>query len=126
MRLSPSRSRLALALALVALFAFSGPGVVVAHADSDLAPSADQLFGGVGARSVPLPAGAGCEPGSLERAQQQRQQIGARIAELMKADGDDPGRALRNGHGYAADRDPMFELRRVEAEAARLRAASRR
>lgn len=118
-------SRFAVALALAFLFAFSGPGVGVARADADLAPSADELFGSASpARVVPLPTGAACNPASVERAQERRRQIGQQLAELMmRDDGDGPGRALRNGHGYQMRRDPMFELRRVEAEAARQRAA---
>ncbi len=124
MRQSPAHPKLAVAFALVALFAFSGPGVVVAHAESDLAPSARELFSGNAARQVSLPVAAACDPASLEQAQQRRQVIAARLAELMlRDDGDGPGRALPNGYGYAAPRNVMLELERIQREAARLRAA---
>ena len=122
MRLSTAHSKLAGAFALAALFALSGPGVVVAHAESDLAPSASELFGG-NARRLSLPTGAACDPAAVEQARAQRQQIGAQIAELMlRDDGDGPGRALRNGYGYALQRNPILELERVQREAAGQRA----
>ena len=122
MRQSPAHPKLAVAFALVALFAFSGPGVVVAHAESDLAPSARELFSGNAARQVSLPVGAVCDPASLEQARTRRQQIGARLAELMfRDDGDGPGRALPNGYGYALQRNPLLELERVQQEALRQR-----
>ena len=59
MRPRPSHKRPVVAFAFAALFALSGTGVVVAHAESDLAPSADELFGGGGvpARQLNLPTG---------------------------------------------------------------------
>lgn len=116
----PSHSRLAAALALAALFAFSGPGVGVAHAERDLAPSADELFG-ARRTSVSGPAVA-CDPARAQAAAVSRRQAAARLTQLMKGDGS--GRALRNGHGYEVQRSPLVQLRRIEAEAAAQRAAA--
>lgn len=118
MSVRPTHSRFVVALAFAATLGLSGPGIVAAHAEPDLAPSASELFGGA-ARKVEVPTGASCNPAIAQAAQDQRKLMAARLAELMmRDDGDGPGRALQNGYGYKVARNPLAQLERIQREAA--------
>jgi hypothetical protein len=128
MSVKPTHSKFVVALALAVLFGLSGPGIVAAHAEPDLAPSASELFGGAenGARKVAVPTGSSCSPAVAEAAMEQRKLMAARLAELMmRDDGDGPGRALQNGYGYKVARNPLAQLEQIQREAARRPRTSR-
>jgi hypothetical protein len=114
-------------LAIGALAALSLPGVRAARAEADLVPPASELFAwNSRSRAAPEPGPVSCSPrtGATPAAVEARRRAAlAQIGELMKA-GPGGGEVL-NGRGYAypSVRDPYQELRRVEIEAARQRAA---
>ncbi len=125
MRLRAFHSRFVVAFALAAVFGLSSPGVVAAEAETGLAPTASELFGG-SARQLSLPSGAACNPAAVEAAKAQRQEVAARLSKLMLMDdGNGPGRALPNGYGYATNRNPIVHLERIQREAARGQRATR-
>ena len=104
-------------MAFAALVALAGPGVGVAHAD-DIAPTAAELFSQPAPAKQAAPAAAAaCDPERSQRRAVARQQAAARLAQLAQAQGAG-GQALRNGMGYAKVRDPLAQMRMIEAEAA--------
>ena len=104
-------------LAFTALVALAGPGVGVAHAN-DIAPTAAELFSQPAPAKQAAPAdAAACDPERAQRRMIARQQAAAQLARLAQAGGAG-GQALRNGMGYPKVRDPLQQMRMIEAEAA--------
>lgn len=123
LRLRTWLDRLPAAAALASLLALSLPGVEVARAGEDLAPSADELFSLKGEAAAPARSSA-CRPmdPAQQRAAAERQaEIAARMAALVNAPSGNPlsGRA-RN---YATQRNPLIEMAQIQAEAERAREA---
>lgn len=126
--LSTRVGAIARVLAIGALASLSLPGVRAARAETDLVPPASQLFAwnSPSRASAAAAAPASCAERSAatwQRVDARRRAALARVAELIEA-GAGGGEVL-NGRGYAYPtlRDPHQELRRVELEAARQRAA---
>jgi hypothetical protein len=107
-------------LLLGLVLALSIPGLRVAHAETDLAPSADQLLGLQGPPPA-APAGQACEPRVVRAGPADRNQAMQRLAELMASHGE--GQALNNrGIHYPQARSQWLEMQRIHMEARRLRA----
>ncbi len=128
------RSQLPFAFACAVLLALSIPGVEIARAQDDLAPSADELFSlKRSARASPLQPDASSSSCAAPDPAVQQAQIAAQrerirqLAELVKASGDGEAVVLNGrGYGYQAGPDMAAELQRVYTEAARHQAQQQR
>lgn len=110
------------AAALAALLVLSLPGVEVARAGEDIAPSADELFrlSAGGPPQAPQGACRPMDPDQLRAAERQRAEINARMAALL--DGPAGGEVLNGrGRNYKTQRSPLTEMAQIQAEAARAR-----
>lgn len=114
--------RLPAVAAFAALLALSLPGVEVARAGEDLAPSADQLFSLSGGGGAPSPAST-CRPmdsAQLRAAEQRQAALAARVAALMN--GPAGGEVMNSrGYNYPAQRNLLADTARVQLEAAQAR-----
>ena len=107
-------------LAIVALAWVSLPGVE-ARAEADLLPPIDQLFAWDAKAPAREPEAASCSANATLTAQHQqarRQAAMARLAAVMRAQGEGEVEVLNNrGYAYPTQRSAQQELLMVEMEA---------
>lgn len=102
------------------LLALSIPGLQVARAETDLAPSADELLG-MGAQTSAPAASQACEPRVSRPGPADRNLAMQRLAALMASHGE--GQPLNNrGIQYPQVRSQWIEMQRIQLEARRDRA----